>query len=168
MDAFSGARTGQISVPEGANLPDWSPLDDAVTYAVFASDNATSIWVQPFSAGSPQMIAGNSFQNYAPAWSHDGELIAFQSDQGSNSSEIWLMERDGSNAHRLTFSPGKTWSRGPAWSPDDQWLAFVSSQADSAGADFGEVFLIPVGGGDPIQITHTGGNVVDWRVDWGP
>jgi formylglycine-generating enzyme required for sulfatase activity len=168
VDASSGVQTGHLSVPEGANLPDWSPLDDAVTYSVISSENATSIWTQPFSGGGPQMIAGNSYQNYAPSWSHDGRWIAFQSDQGSNNSEIWVMERDGSNPRRLTFSPGESWSRGPTWSPDNQWLAFVSSQADSTGADFGEVFIIPLAGGDPIQITHTGGNVLDWRVDWGP
>ena len=167
INALSGTQTGRLSVPAGANLPDWSPMDDSVIYSLFASDNATSIWIQPFSGGSPQMLAGDSYENYAPSWSHDGNWIAYQSDMGSNTSEIWVMERDGKNPRRLTFSPADSWSRGPTWSPDDQWLAFVSSQADSTGADFGEVFVVPATGGEPIQITETGGNVLDWRVDWG-
>ena len=77
------------------------------------------------------------------------------------------MDRDGGNSHQITQSGGE-WSRGPCWSPDGLWLAFVSSQAGSAGADLGEVFVISLITGELYQVTHTGGNVVDWRVTWGP
>jgi Tol biopolymer transport system component len=77
------------------------------------------------------------------------------------------MDRNGNNARRLTETPGDAWSRSPSWSPDDTWIAFVSSQAGSIGNDFGDIFIIPSAGGAPTQITFTGGNVYDWRIDWG-
>ncbi len=166
-DATSLATVNQMAVDPSANLPDWSPLDEMIAYAINASDGATSLWQQPLVGGNPILLTNRSFQNYAPAFSHDGQFIAYQSDEESGKSEIWVMDRNGSNPRRLTETFGDAWSRAPTWSPDDQWIAFVSSQSGSIGSDYGEVFIIPAAGGDPIQVTFTGGAVYDWRVHWG-
>jgi serine/threonine protein kinase len=166
-DSSTKQQVGKMEVDPNANLPDWSPVGDMIAYAINADNGSTSIWKQPISGGGSSLLNDRSFQNYAPVWSHDGEWIAYQSDKRSGKSEIWVMDRNGNNAQRLTETPGDAWSRGPTWSPDDKWVAYVSSQAGSIGNDYGEVFVVPASGGDPIQITFTGGNVYDWRVDWG-
>jgi Tol biopolymer transport system component len=56
----------------------------------------------------------------------------------------------------------------PSWSPDGQWLAYVSIQNGSIDGEHGELFVIPVSGGDAQQVTFTGGSVYNWRADWGP
>jgi len=159
-------RTVEIGM-SGLALPAWSPDGNEIAFAVFAANRETSIWKINVSGGSPLQLAASASENYAPSWSPDSSQIAFQSTRTSDASEIWVMTRDGNNARQITSGSG-AWSRGPCWSPDGGWLAFVSSQAGSAGADLGEVFVISLTTGELHQVTHTGGNVVDWRVTWGP
>lgn len=49
--------------------------------------------------------------------------IAFTSDR-HGSRDIYVMNADGTDPHRLTDDP--TWDRAPAWSPDSRFIAFYS------------------------------------------
>jgi Tol biopolymer transport system component len=60
------------------------------------------------------------------------------------------------------------WSRAPTWSPDGKWLAFVSSQAGSKGANYGEIFIVSLETGIITQISQTIGAIYDWPGSWGP
>jgi hypothetical protein len=150
---------------DGALLPAWSPNREELAFARLR-DGQSSIWIFPFSTGKPIVLADMATENYAPAWSPDGSELAYQSDNGSDESEIWVMDSDGRNPRRVTYTDAG-WSRAPSWSPDGRWLAFVSSQEGSAGADLGEIFAVSVDTGEVVQITATGGGVYDWRVSWG-
>ncbi|MCU0487226.1 MAG: hypothetical protein MUC85_14065, partial [Anaerolineales bacterium] len=116
----------------------------------------------------PVLLAGDASENYAPTWSPDGQSIAFQSTLGSQLSDLWIMDRLGGSLQRVLYTEGDYWSRAPSFSPDGQWLAFVSNQAGSYGADYGEIFVVSLATGEIVQVSHTGGLVYDWRVDWGP
>jgi Tol biopolymer transport system component len=59
----------------------------------------------------------------SPTWSPDGALLAFQLNDGTQSS-IWVMRADGSDARRLT--PPNVDSIQPAWSPDGKYIAYVN------------------------------------------
>lgn len=137
-----------------------------MVYTSFEGDN-TRIWSASLLSENPLLLAGESSENYAPVWSPDGDFIAYQSNQESSNSEIWIMNRLGNNKRRLTFTPNGNWSRAPSWSPDGRWLAYVSNQNGSIGVDYGEIFLISIDTGEFIQLTNTDGNVYDWRVSWG-
>lgn len=164
-EADSHTLIQEWPAPAGSVFPMWSPRGDEFVYAVFSGD-ATSLWRAALDGSGAAPLAESATENYAPAWSPDGEWIAYQSNAGSTVSEVWIMRRDGQDARRLTFTTNG-WSRAPSWSPDGRWLAFVSSQSGSAGADYGEVFAVAVEGGDVVQLTDTGGRVYDWRVAWG-
>lgn len=68
-----------------------------------------------------------------PAWSPDGRRIAFVRVQ-DNSSDVWVMNADGSGAKALTpFRSSNLkashWAFQPAWSPDGAQIAYVSEEA---------------------------------------
>jgi TolB protein len=68
-----------------------------------------------------------------PAWSPDGRQVAFVK-MGDNSSDIWLMNADGSNARAITHFASADlrashWAFQPTWSPDGKTIAYVSEEA---------------------------------------
>ena len=65
-----------------------------------------------------------------PAWSPDGNEIAFVSDRDGNY-EIYVMDANGSNQERLTYNIYS--DRRPAWSPNGVEIAFVSNRGGASG-----------------------------------
>ena len=149
-------------IENNALEPAWSPIDEMVVFAVKNGDGA-SIWRMDTSGNQLVQLTHEAGDNSGPAWSPDGKWIAYQAGQ-PGSTDIWIMDRDGGGKRQITQTTAG-WSFGPAWSPDGKWLAYVSGKSNS---DYGEIFVISVATGEFHQVTHTGGNIYDWRVTWGP
>src|SRR5580698_5365469 len=73
---------------------------------------------------------------------------------------IWIVERSGGNARRLTSFQGAT--SNPHFSPDGKWIAF---SADYAGNT--DVYIVAAEGGEPKRLTwHPGADTVQgWTPD---
>jgi TolB protein len=78
-----------------------------------------------------------------PALSPDRTRIAFSSDRAGSGYDLFVMDADGRNVHRLTSDPGTEGE--PAWSPDGRRIVYTvspregppqlfSMQADGSGA----------------------------------
>lgn len=94
-----------------------------------------------------------------PALSPDGNRVAFTSDQGG-SSDIWLIQTDGSRLRRLTDHPGTDTE--PSWSPDGRRIAFSSTRDDPAG----DIYLLDVANGRTTRLTSDPG--ADREPAWSP
>jgi hypothetical protein len=66
-------------------------------------------------------LTNNTAQDSGAAWSPDGSKIAFE-----RSSDLWVMNSDGSKQTRLTNNA--IIDSNPTWSPDGSQLAFVSER----------------------------------------
>jgi tricorn protease len=73
---------------------------------------------------------------------------------------IWIVERAGGNARRVTSFPGTTTN--PHFSPDGKWIAFSSGYAGNE-----DVYVVPSEGGEPKRLTwHPGNDTVQgWTAD---
>ncbi|MGD2247684.1 MAG: FG-GAP-like repeat-containing protein [Candidatus Methanofastidiosia archaeon] len=76
-----------------------------------------------------QLTATNPYKETNPHWSPDGEQIIYQNAEYGVSGKsyphnIWVMNNDGSNQHRLTHSGGWNCNRQPKWSPDGEHIVF--------------------------------------------
>lgn len=163
----TGADTEQLTWGESEkSLPSWSPTGQEVLFAGQVED-IWRIFMLDLGTGQIVQLSVGSGYDYAPSWSPDGTWIAFQTDEGRQIGyeEVYIMDRQGTNRRRLTYTPDDKWSRAPTWSPDGQWLAFVSSQDESIGDDFGDIYVVNVGNGEVRRLTF-GGTVYDWRVSW--
>jgi len=66
--------------------------------------------------------------------------------------DIYVMDPDGSNQHRLTFTKGERKESGfPAWSPDRHKIVFVSNM-DEAGGD--NIYIINADGSNLLRLTN--------------
>src|SRR5206468_6034381 len=84
----------------------------------------------------------------SPAWSPTGREIAFTSDR-AGSPQVYVMDHEGGNAHRLQFDVAYTDS--PAWSPKGDRIAFVARTGNgfdlyTCGADGSNTKLVVSGG----------------------
>jgi len=65
--------------------------------------------------------------------------------------DIWIAERDGRNARRLTSDTGEEGE--PVFSPDGRWLAFDANYEGNA-----DVYVVGVDGGVPTRLTYHPGS----------
>jgi len=109
------------------------------------------------SVGEPSKLISSTQQQAAAAFSPDGSRMAFQSDR-SGEWEVWVCERDGSNARQLTHFSGAP-SGTPRWAPDGKQIAF-----DSRANGVSQIYVISAEGGEPRQVTKdaTGGQMPYW------
>lgn len=97
--------------------------------AEFESTNE-QIYVMNADGTNQTNISNNTQIDGNPAWSSDGTKIAFDrllsplEDPPSGYSEIFVMNADGTNQTRLTYSPEYVIE--PTWSPDGTKLAFTT------------------------------------------
>jgi Tol biopolymer transport system component len=88
--------------------------------------------------GKTAISGEDGFDDSAPAWSPDGEQIAFTRKQPKvlTGRQLWLMAADGSSTQPLTDEPMVNYGP-PHWSPDGRYLLTqrfeLDSQSDIAG-----------------------------------
>ncbi|MBL8291890.1 MAG: PD40 domain-containing protein [Bryobacterales bacterium] len=99
-------------------------------------------------AAAPVSFISSSRGESRAEFSPDGKKIAFSSAR-SGSSEIWVCDRDGSNAVPLTSFGGPV-TDGTDWSPDGRRIAFHSRAEGQA-----EIYSISSEGGVPRRLTNS-------------
>lgn len=97
----------------------------------------------PSRGHSPRKVISSSRRDDGPQLSPDGSKIAFESIR-SGSGEIWICDRDGTNALQLArFGAGT-----PRWSPGGRSIAF-----DSAKEGHYDIYVLTVAGSLPRRLT---------------
>jgi Tol biopolymer transport system component len=93
-----------------------------------------------------------------PVYSPDGTKLLFTRElDGNATSDIWMVDIDGKNAHRVTSNPEREMD--PTWSPDGKWFAFVRG-------DYGlpTIVIERADGGDETVLTK--GNAREAHPCW--
>ena len=95
-----------------------------------------------------------------PAWSPDGDRIAFVSKRDFND-EIYVMDADGGNQINITNHPSNDIE--PSWSPDGLQIVFASRRDD----DRFEIYTMDSDGSNVVRLTDNPG---EWDIGpmWSP
>jgi dipeptidyl aminopeptidase/acylaminoacyl peptidase len=125
--------------------------------------------INPDGTGLVQ-LTHNSADDLYPAWSPDGESIAFTSTQtpnpdGSGSYHVYVMSADGMNQRRVTDPPGSNLE--PSWSPSGTELVFVSTRHQTAENQINsEIYVVKVDGTDERRLTNN--TASELMPEWSP
>src|SRR5829696_5924930 len=126
-------RIGDMYRLKNVGNPEISPDGKWVAYAVSATDSAkdksdTDIWMTSWDGAETVQVTSSPDAESAPRFSPDGRFLAFLSSrQGGKGSQLWLIDRRGSEAKRVTEL--KTAIREYEWSPDSKRIALVMNDA---------------------------------------
>ncbi|HWV22725.1 MAG TPA: hypothetical protein VNZ58_00915, partial [Thermomicrobiales bacterium] len=101
---------------------------------------------------TPESLILDTMGVSGPVISGDGSRITYtlggvDRDSVKPSSQLWLMNADGSDARQLTQTG--TLATGAAWSPDDASIAFISNRGD----DGFSICILPLDGGEARVVT---------------
>lgn len=128
-------------------LPPVNARNGLVVVVLRLEENAE---IAVFDPQAPELInlTKNRANDDSPAWSPDGQWIAFISDRGDNH-DIYIMRADGTDVRQVTDLPSD--EQYPTWSPDGTQLAFASDMNGSF-----DIYTLAVdGGAEPVQLTDT-------------
>jgi TolB protein len=125
----------------------FAPDGESIALTAYTGENNMDIGVGSILGGDLQLITNSPTNDYQPAWSPDGQTIAFVSERDDNH-HIYLMDSDGKNQRRLTKS--NMTEIEPAWSPDGAMIAFVSSE----GMLSSNIYVVNVDGTDLHPLTN--------------
>ncbi|HZE69159.1 MAG TPA: protein kinase [Pyrinomonadaceae bacterium] len=147
-----GGREIQLTSDAQENFqPAWSPDGQRIAYY---SNKRGGIWVMPALGGAGQQLTDFGSSS---AWSHDGTMIAFQSDANPDlgsgsvgSSTIWIVPAQGDAPKQITKLGNPAGGHiGPRWSPDNRRIAFV---ALTFGGE--QIWSVSITGDDLKQLTY--------------
>jgi Tol biopolymer transport system component len=143
LDPISGqART--VLDEAGAAAPTWAP--DGTRLALLRGPDVLTIGID---GSDPRRIPVPFFGQISwVAWSPDGARLAY-----GTSGMLRTIGIDGADDEPLVTA---TELGDPAWSPDGKRIAY---------RDDGRLRIIPAAGGEPVDLTRTGGVEPDWSPD---
>lgn len=136
--------------PHGATgMAAWAPDGNKLAFTIRLPGVGNDIYVVDITENNLQQLTDHPWQDLYPAWSPDGQWIAFWSNRDGGNA-VYLMEADGANPKRLANG------RSPEWAPDGQQIAFVSRQDDIEG-----IFIMDTDG-ENIRPLVEGGDQPSW------
>jgi len=105
------------------------PQEDEIVYSASLNNADSEIYRMALNRQLSVALTRNDTEDNQPAWSSDGQQIAFVSNhQGQYT--IFVMDESGRGVHPLTDSPRNNFS--PIWSPDDRSIAYVTARQECA------------------------------------
>ena len=116
------------------------------------------VYVMDLKSGSSRRLTFNGSYNTGPAWSPDGEWIAYEA-QVAGQFDIWLIDPTGEVNFPLVMHPRSDES--PAWSPDSRKLAFSSTRRGRA-----DIYVVERSGDGLRRLTRNAGD--NTSPAWGP
>ena len=178
--AFTSNRTGigQIYTmhPDGSGLqqltdvgagcaefPNWSADGGRIAFDTDC-DGPNAIYTMDPNGGNLQLVVqpGSDFDfDVLPAWSPNGDVLAFCAGAADGPADIWTVRLDGTGLENLTNTSADD-ECAPHFSPDGKWIAFDARVGDHRSA----IYVIRPDGTGMRRVTPF--SLDAWYPNWSP
>jgi Tol biopolymer transport system component len=183
FETLDGTVTGSVATATGTNAGDYSvAADGSIAYADdnHGDGDAGPVWL--VSANQPPVELDSSPDDLDVAISPDGSKVAFtREDTVTDSSDIYVVNADGSDLTRIASGGGNNNLSSPAFSPDGSTIAYECRSAnDVLGtgigcgptaigtfADSALMLMNPDGSNKRMILSYHAGTVGD-SLSWSP
>ncbi len=164
----------QFVIPEepgsGGRASDWPSYSPDGTKILFSkiltseSDGITywQILLSDVDGTDVTRLSPDNVNDFQPAWSPDGDRIAFSSDRDGDN-EIYVMNAAGSGVVRLTDDTDD--DSCPVWSPDGSRIAFISTGNYWSYKSY-EVYVMNSDGSNVVRLTNN--SIKEVNLSWSP
>jgi Tol biopolymer transport system component len=154
LTAYPGFEQGPSLSPDGSQV--------AFSWNGPRQDNY-DIYIKLVGPGEPVQLTQNPAPDTTPAWSPNGDRIAFLRRTSESTAELIVMPAlRGAEERIATISPGYSRNRpfnNLSWTPDGKWLAFGGALSPDGARG---IWLIAAAGGETRRLTETvGGGIGD-------
>ncbi|PQJ09007.1 amidohydrolase [Flavipsychrobacter stenotrophus] len=136
-----------FTVTEGT----WMDLDVSPDGKEIAFDLLGDIYTLPIAGGQAKVLREGMAMEVQPRYSPDGKQMLFTSDAGGGDN-IWVMNRDGSNAHQITKENFRLLNNG-TWTPDGKYIIARKHFTSGRSLGAGELWMYYINGGNGLQLT---------------
>lgn len=153
------AKKWDVSNPEGpykdvafkVNEGTWMNVDVSPDGKEIVFDLLGDIYSISAAGGEAKVLRGGHAFEVQPRFSPDGKKILFTSDAGGGDN-IWVMNRDGSNATQITKESFRLLNNG-VWSPDGEYIVARKHFTSGRSLGAGEMWMYHISGGNGLQLT---------------
>ncbi|HZI20384.1 MAG TPA: winged helix-turn-helix domain-containing protein [Pyrinomonadaceae bacterium] len=154
MDA-DGSNPVRLTSGRGENFPHVTPDGRWVVYATYGFQQPGMIWKVPTDGGEPVRLTDKPAS--WPFVSPDGRFVAcvYTGHEGSpQRGRLAVIPIEGGEPVKL-FDVAPTFRANVTWTPDNRGLAFLDARSGT-----NNVWMQPLSGGRPVQLTDFQGNAV--------
>ena len=126
----------------------------------FISDRSGSkeLWVMRWDGSEQQQLTSHRSIALSPAWTSDGQWLAFTSFMRGQP-QLFLLKPTQGYLKPLSTMPGVNTS--PSFSPDGSQVAFAAGAAGNT-----DIYVVAVAGGEPQRLTSS--RAIDTQPAWSP
>lgn len=137
--------------------PDVSPDGKTLVFSALQK-----LYMSALPTGEPKRLVPEDVGQFQPAYSPDGQWIAYVTWNEKDGGTVWRIPAIGGRPERLTSVAG--YYQRPTWSPDGAWLAVLKGadgKIEPSDREAGTMQLLPSTGGTPRTIADS-----VWRSTW--
>lgn len=117
-----GQRELVGTFPNMTIAPRFSPDGQKVIMSLLQDNGSANLYTMDLRSRATTRLTTTSAIDTSASFSPDGTQIVFESDRGGKP-QIYVMNTDGSNQHRISFGDGSYST--PVWSPRGDYIAFT-------------------------------------------